>query len=610
MSVSLLRVVKLILFIMVVQLLLCIAIFSQIILDDSTVSATLMAHFKNTKKDVTLNNAKSHSNLHVRQPPHSRNVRAIPREKAGMHARYFDDEAGHKNKVPVIIGGSDGSGTRSFVDLLARLGVPMLLDDPITLDIAGSMLCDRQGWPPLAKMALVNRKHPIDQWPVRDQNQSRFEMEKLRHLLDMRFSRKMRRLATVEHIDTSKLATKVLYGFKAPITMVLLPMIQAYLYPTGFKYIHVVRDGRDVALSSNQSPVKKFYTSTYPNNDDARLRMQKYRNTTHVLAMQLWNDWNVDLYEWAMKEKQRNAAAASSMHKTKKKKKNDDDDDDDDFPSFDYLVVRSEDFLNPDTKFQSLQVLANFIGSTLTEQEICCLSQRQSRDMGQSHVFNYNHTNQTSGVTRWNHGHSSLSNAAVPKRLRDRDTSSAALSNTLLLEKESPRRRLFELELLERQLVQHKGQWTPEMAAQHGGLRHMDHSHNKTKIDRLAGLRHHDRQRDELRLRGVGHGRGPPLDYGDEALGKLMMDQLEDLYARKTLSKNRSVTERYGKWSYLLELNSSLFLLFHSEGARGLQLFGYEPRKDTLYDAASFNNSYTCNSTSSADMSVQCGQKK
>ena len=180
----------------------------------------------------------------------------------------------------------------------------------------------------------------------------------------------------------------------------------------------------------------------------------------------------------------------------------------------------------------------------------------------------------------------------------------------MLLEKESPRRRLFELELLERQLVQHKGQWTPEMAAQHGGLRHMDHSHNKTKIDRLAGLRHHDRQRDELRLRGVGHGRGPPLDYGDEALGKLMMDQLEDLYARKTLSKNRSVTERYGKWSYLLEPNSSLFLLFHSEGARGLQLFGYEPRKDTLYDVASFNNSYTCNSTSSADMSVQCGQKK
>jgi hypothetical protein len=31
--------------------------------------------------------------------------------------------------------------------------------------------------------------------------------------------------------------------------------------------------------------------------------------------------------------------------------------------NFDYLVVRSEDFLHPETKFQAMQRLAHFVGS-------------------------------------------------------------------------------------------------------------------------------------------------------------------------------------------------------------------------------------------------------
>jgi hypothetical protein len=41
---------------------------------------------------------------------------------------YFARE--HVRKpLPLVVGGSDGSGTRAFVDVLARLGVPMLVDD-------------------------------------------------------------------------------------------------------------------------------------------------------------------------------------------------------------------------------------------------------------------------------------------------------------------------------------------------------------------------------------------------------------------------------------------------------------------------------------------------
>ena len=89
------------------------------------------------------------------------------------------------------------------------------------------------------------------------------------------------------------------------------------------------------------------------------------------------------------------------------------------------------------------------------------------------------------------------------------------------------------------------------------------------------------------------------MDYGDETLGKLMMQQLQDLIAarKNSLPTNASVTERYGKWKNLLEPNSSLSLLLHTEGSRGLQIFGYEPRKKTLYDGPSTtttNLTYTC----------------
>ena len=544
-------------------------------------------------------------------------------------------------KVPVIVGGSDGSGTRAFVELLAKLGVVMLLDDPVSLDISGATLCDRQGWPPLAKLALTHRTFPIHTWPEAVRNQSQFEMTKLRKLLDMRFIRKIRKLAVLEHIDSSQLASKVLYGFKAPITMVLLPMIQAHLYPNGFKYIHVVRDGRDISLSSNQSPVKKFYTSTYHhshNNNDgndnndaalARIQEQQRRNTTLVLAMQLWNDWNVNLYEWAMNATTKSKTSASSSSSNNNKNNNN---------NFEYLVVRSEDFLNPETKFQALQVLANFVGSPLTVEQLCCLSRQNARDMGQSHSYNYikNQTSITSttvqgGMLR----DKNLLNGRVPARDRaSKSRAGGAKTMTmttgrsvhhrrLLLSEDRPRRRrLFELELLERHSIPvHKGQWTP---GAHGRNRTVSQQQasDTTKIvidmHNAAAARagqHGVRRRLPIQGRGS-RGIPPPLDYGDEALGKLMMEELQDLVRKQqTVSnQNRSVAQRYGKWSYLLEPNSTLSLLLHAEGARGLQIFGYEPRRNTMYAASSSSSTattpeyhgYTC---SAAD-AVSCPENR
>ena len=61
----------------------------------------------------------------------------------------------------------------------------------------------------------------------------------------------------------SFVASGVAYGYKAPVSMLLLPFLAQAYQREGFKFLHVVRDGRDIAFSGNQSPVGKFYRDSY-----------------------------------------------------------------------------------------------------------------------------------------------------------------------------------------------------------------------------------------------------------------------------------------------------------------------------------------------------------
>ena len=62
------------------------------------------------------------------------------------------------------------------------------------------------------------------------------------------------------------LRSDVSFGFKAPVTLLLFPW-WAHLLPK-VKLLHVVRDGRDIAFSHNQSPVQKYYHLWYKTNSD------------------------------------------------------------------------------------------------------------------------------------------------------------------------------------------------------------------------------------------------------------------------------------------------------------------------------------------------------
>lgn len=88
------------------------------------------------------------------------------------------------------------------------------------------------------------------------------------------------------------------------------------------KFLHVVRDGRDIAFSGNQTPVSKFFEDTFPTGSRARgLR------DPPLQAIAMWNTWNVGLYDWAAEREKRGAAAG-----------------------MDYLLLHTEDLIDPAAK--------------------------------------------------------------------------------------------------------------------------------------------------------------------------------------------------------------------------------------------------------------------
>lgn len=66
-----------------------------------------------------------------------------------------EDERLIRQPVPLIVGGTDGSGTRGVVALLERLKVPMIIEDGGTLDVHGAPYMAKGGWPQVVRPVLA-----------------------------------------------------------------------------------------------------------------------------------------------------------------------------------------------------------------------------------------------------------------------------------------------------------------------------------------------------------------------------------------------------------------------------------------------------------------------
>jgi hypothetical protein len=397
----------------------------------------------------------------------------------------------------LILGGSDGSGTRAFVQHLIQLGIPMIFDDEITMDVHGRSMSDGDGWPQIVRMVLDSvhsANYNVSSLPDTVKEIAIFHLTNLKKELTRKFEARFRVGVRVK--------SGVLFGFKAPVTMLLLPILEEVFGTV--KFLHVVRDGRDVALSANQSPVKKFYNFYYKDYIERRRKLERpagEESLENVFAMQLWNDWNTEVKEWAQ------------THADKH--------------SFDYMVMRTEDLVDPEHKLDSLLRLATFVGLRPSPSEVCCISIKDEKDMGLSVSVSQR------GRPSLYDGFGTLLRADRGPPTLDSDFSRDKVQET----------RAIKRERLRRERIQTKGD---ESDLSTGGA--SDRRRRRLSGSSIA-TSNLEQGSDSVAKGAVGTSKGPKL----------------------------SVQRRYGRWATTLENRRDLSLKLHSEGAVGLKAFGYEP---------------------------------
>eukprot|EP00605_Chrysophyceae_sp_TOSAG23-4_P000618 GSChrysophyteH1.ASY1.ANO1.697.1 assembled CDS len=257
----------------------------------------------------------------------------------------------------LVVCGTDGSGTRKVVQTLVDIGVLMVSEDPETFDIHGDLI---GGWPTVVAPVVKNAR--TLNYRVLPPNVNRAVSSNLRKLVAQARtdSRKPQSfvLAKGGALPRPKNsdASRVSFGFKAPVAMTLAPF-WSYIEPH-VMLLHVLRDGRDIAFSANQSPVQKFYSDMYGMD----------RTDNHVKGIRLWSDWNSQLYTWA-KER------VTKLQR-----------------SFSYMALHTEDLASDkvEIRFKAILNLAKWTGSTLSTQELCCVAQnvvkRQNRGNAQKEI--------------------------------------------------------------------------------------------------------------------------------------------------------------------------------------------------------------------------------
>ena len=366
----------------------------------------------------------------------------------------------------------------------------------------------------------------------------------------------------------------------------------------------------------------KFYDVMYPDHEQ-RGRVF-HDDLWHVRAMQLWNDWNTQVYEWATNRRRRQQQRSGDS-------------------DVEYLWMRSEDLLpGSPRRLECLQALAAFVGSTLTPEQICCLSRQGPRDYGKSIVHDPRLDNDLF------HDHAGGTGRTIKdqwkRQERDREKAKAgggtavqppgeeleAIKASLRQKEESLRSWQAALEEREASLekMSKKGPdavtYTKmghaptlplrrRLVAVQGGAKvvpssflrdfqtweglsdtTLDSDLGEVKTFLLDGLITHGQ--DLLVQWDLNH-----LDDQSQALEGLaskarMTDLIQKLrvklqevrlYDHRMKQVERpgdpDVQKRYGKWQNVLSNNTELADYFYREGKKGLELFGYHPYRDIEY---------------------------
>jgi hypothetical protein len=448
-----------------------------------------------------------------------------------------------KNPVPLIVGGSDGSGTRAFAYVLEQLDVPMVVDDRGTMDVHAKEMFNGQGWPPLVSKLLDathSATYNVEDLPASLQTLAFEELGKLLQELQ-------RRGISRYNAAARPMSSAVSWGFKAPVSMLLLPLFRKH-FPA-IKLIHIVRDGRDVALSENHSPVEKFYDAYFKDSTDRTnaLRQEEFsENTIQIIkAMELWNDWNRKVYKYSTSQA--------------------------DGQSFDVLVMRAEDLIqNP---YESILRLADFVGSPKTPREICCLSQRGANDLGGSSVGLRGRGGTSFGPDEFENMKRRFQEFAP----NDHQTASGEGKNPILSWGDIRERMVA---------VESAGDATNKDPSVSNNTRRrlaevVAEVHNDDEVELELPK---EMPRSAIDIKMLSQYSAGNSDVGEASFDQIrrMQKSLDDRRAMVDLTEGSgrtTVKERYGKWVKILESTPRLSDKLHLEGKESLDLFGYEPSR-------------------------------
>ena len=252
-------------------------------------------------------------------------------------------------RIPLVVGGVTGPGTEIVAKILSEMGVPIIRDNKQTGDVGGRQMVfesrgadgrlrRNMGWLPLVTMVLLNTRSAGYEARALPDDVLTIAMSQLR-LLIANYTLQRNNSA---HVSSKASASDILYGFKAPECMLLVPLLQRLFGE--WRYLHLVRDGRDVAASAGfrSLHIRKFYEHAVHTEPEHSAQFESGEEVA------MWSDWNTELVRWLHGH---NATARP-----------------------DFMVLRLEDFWDSNSRSRVLLQLARFVGSAMTKNEVCCLA--------------------------------------------------------------------------------------------------------------------------------------------------------------------------------------------------------------------------------------------
>jgi hypothetical protein len=164
----------------------------------------------------------------------------------------------------LVVGGTDGSGTRRVVQLLTQLGVTIVSEDPETYDIHADLF---GGWPKVVEPLLHSTgsiTYEINDIPLQLRTSTEYNLRRLLQQAEKDSKKPQSRILAVGGAlptPPNVHSSRVKYGFKAPVAMTLVPWWKAL--NQHFLFLHVIRDGRDIAFSANQVRLNFFLDHSF-----------------------------------------------------------------------------------------------------------------------------------------------------------------------------------------------------------------------------------------------------------------------------------------------------------------------------------------------------------